>query len=62
MERRIGELFEYNGYRLIVKKAKNCDGCFFQNRPYRDFQYTGFCGKKERRDGNDIIFKLWNGK
>lgn len=35
MERKIGEVFEYNGVRLKVVEVGGCDKCYFRNlRPY----------------------------
>lgn len=65
MERKIGEVFEFEGKKLKVEKAKNgsCDGCAFQakscyymNLPEEVFGYS-YCLQDLREDGKSVIFK-----
>lgn len=60
MERKIGEIFEYNGewYQAIEQSGKTCkdcyfypdDGCFIQSG-------IGWCSYHSRNDNKDVIFK-----
>lgn len=63
MERKIGEKFNFLGYKLKAEKPglKYCAGCFFyehrlvcQNKEIRDI--TGECAEFLRRDGNHVVF------
>lgn len=63
MERKIGEKFNFFGYKLKTEKPglKYCAGCFFyehrlvcQNKEIRDI--TGECAEFLRRDGNHVVF------
>lgn len=57
-ERRVGEVFEYEGKRLIVNEEKNgCDGCFFDGQCHKcKKDIAGNCGKYNRNDHNNVIF------
>lgn len=59
MERKIGEIFDYNGVRLIVKEGRTCNGCYFSNchRIFRNRAITGECTYVSRKDEKSIIFK-----
>lgn len=60
MERKIGEVFEYQGKKLQVKADSNdnsCGGCIFNGSCTRgDKSITGFCEKGYRDDKKDVIF------
>lgn len=60
MERKIGEVFEYQGKKLQVKAGSNdnsCGGCIFNGSCTRgDKSITGFCEKGYRDDKKDVIF------
>ena len=60
MERKIGEIFEYNGgwYQVVEKTEKSCKACYF----YSDegcFASTGLerCRHYSRSDNKSVIFK-----
>ena len=57
MERKIGEIFEYNGewYQCIPDTTDdNCNNCFFQ-KCCSDI--TGYCSSTARSDGKSVAFK-----
>ena len=57
MERKIGEIFEYNGewYQCIPDTTDdNCNNCFFQKRCSN---ITGDCSSTSRSDGKIVAFK-----
>lgn len=63
MERKVGEVFEFNGIKLKVKRTNNpvCDGCYFERFDCVFWQTnrieeTGRCYSDIRRDKNDVIF------
>ena len=63
MEREVGEIFDYKGKRLQVKKTIGacCDGCFFDQICSTDtFDISGVCDEGARNDGNDVYFKEIN--
>ena len=60
MERKIGEIFEYNGgwYQAVEQTEKSCKACYF----YSDegcFVSTGlgWCRHYSRNDNKSVIFK-----
>lgn len=57
-ERKIGEVFEYNGEKIIVKKDSNfiygCDRCVFNGKPECGDYY---CLYFERQDKQDVHFE-----
>lgn len=60
MERKIGEVFEFEGKKLKVEKATlgYCDGCYLSDGnciKYRNT--TGECVNNYRSDETDVIFK-----
>ena len=60
MERKIGEIFEYNGTKLEVVEGRPCDGCVFSGRSHCfDLKaiILGYCGGTLRSDGKCVIFK-----
>lgn len=59
MERKIGEVFEYQGKKLIVQYVpeENCKGCFFDGCCTRGAKsVTGYCDEENRTDGSFVIF------
>lgn len=59
MERKIGEIFEYEGKILRVKEAEEerCDGCLFSNKCSCDIKWSvGLCHCGMRSDKKDVIF------
>lgn len=58
MERKIGEVFEFEGRRLKVEKAQpnSCTGCFFVERKCLE-RVHGECCDDFREDNTDVIFK-----
>ena len=57
MERKIGEIFEYNGewYQCISDTTDdNCNNCFFQKKCSN---ITGDCSSTSRSDGKSVAFK-----
>ena len=63
MERKIGEIFEYKGKRLQVRKANGdgCENCFFDQICSTDSSaITGQCDEDARDDGNRVYFKEMN--
>lgn len=59
MERKIGEVFEYEGKKLQVKESNrySCDSCFFKGHcsSYRK-NITGECEAVNRGDNKEVIF------
>lgn len=62
-ERKVGEIFEFEGTKLQVVKSKTytCSGCFFNgdNVPcvHQNISILGACDKEDRSDNNYVIFK-----
>lgn len=58
MERKIGEVFEFEGKKIEVKAASNgCDGCFLKEKCCIDSaDLVGTCGALDRTDGKNVIF------
>ena len=65
MERKVGEVFEYNGIKLKVVECENveeffCGDCFFQSETGDccvNEKCLGYCSYEYRKDNKDIIFK-----
>ena len=60
MERKIGEIFEYNGeWYQAVKSQGKCVSCDFMvdGHCIIDFSWNGSCFYCHRKDGENIIFK-----
>ena len=56
MERKIGEIFEYNGEWYQCVEHKSCEGCAFYRRcSYKD--EFGNCSSRGRKDKESVIFK-----
>ena len=63
MERKIGEIFEFEGTKLQVVKGFDCgtgnDSCYFEKKE-KCFNYwgiTGECQSSGRKDNKCVIFK-----
>lgn len=58
MERKIGEVFEYNGDKLVVVAYAGCSTCYFGGFCYKkqDDPVAGYCSENNRNDGRDIAF------
>lgn len=58
MEKRIGEVFKYNGVTLITIENNSCEGCFFNNK---DICTIGnrllLCSSIFREDNKNVIFR-----
>ncbi len=61
MERKVGEVFTYNGKTYQVIKGCGCIGCDFVNRCY-NFLYKihGSCSNIYRKDNISVVFKEIN--
>ena len=59
MERKIGEVFEYDNTTLKVEGCIYCDGCYFDGKRCDDStrEITGECNNIMRKDKNLVIFK-----
>ena len=58
MERKIGEIFTYNGKTYQVVKSSSCNGCAFRGRVCSIHKsYTGPCTSNIRFDKTSVIFK-----
>ena len=63
MERKIGEIFDYQGKSLQVTKGNDgrCEDCFFDQICSRDtYDITGLCDEDLRDDGISVYFKEMN--
>lgn len=61
MERRIGEIFEYDGVKLkVAKETRMCDGCFFRYnfKCRKSDQKIGECQAASRSDGGVVFVKV----
>lgn len=64
MERTVGEIFNFLGHTLRVKKSESgtCFGCFFFEHGFSCYleqieDVKGVCIDSYRSDGNHVIFK-----
>ena len=62
MERKIGEIFEYNGewYQCLEDKTCTCFGCDFRDYTCADIsvkEVKGICQSERRKDNKSVIFK-----
>ena len=57
-ERKIGEVFDYNGKKLRVEEFRSdCVSCFFDGQCSKTIkETTGACGSSIREDGKNVIF------
>ena len=62
MERKVGEVFTYNGKTYQVVKANTCKNCAFFNTRCNFFQtlVAGTCTPGSRKDNISVSFKLIN--
>lgn len=61
MERKVGEIFTYNGKTYQVVKSFACIGCAFKNHPCLfTKEFAGSCGPHRRSDKTDVVFKEIN--
>ena len=61
MERKIGEVFTYNGKTYQVVEANECRDCAFNIRLCEAIEsITGTCISGERTDNTSVSFKLIN--
>lgn len=60
MERKIGEIFEFEGHKLKVigkTDSRECKKCFFYNRDCSSIRdVRGFCSEEYRTDKKSVIF------
>lgn len=59
IERKIGEIFEFEGKKIIVKAASSdeCDGCFFNTKcTLKSKKLSGECDRDWRNDRKSVIF------
>lgn len=58
MERKIGEIFKYNGeWYQCVKKERGCDECAFYRKECGSNNVKGACKYDYRTDNTNVIFK-----
>lgn len=61
MERKIGEIFEYNGEWHQCVKGNGCEKCIFNKKKCYTFisddDPIGYCKADKREDKQDVIFK-----
>ena len=58
MERKIGEIFEYNGEWYQCLEEKYCNGCVFRDTKCDDVRkILGNCSVRNRSDKKSVIFK-----
>ena len=58
MERKIGEIFEYNGEWYQCLEEKYCNGCVFRDAKCDDVRkILGNCSVRNRSDKKSVIFK-----
>ena len=61
MERKVGEVFTYNGKTYKVVKTSACKDCAFKVRPCEALaSITGTCAPGERTDNTSVSFKEIN--
>ena len=64
MERKVGEVFDFNDVKLQVKDMgynASCNGCYFNgsictNNEARSINQTGWCLRACRTDGKHVVF------
>lgn len=60
MERKVGEIFIYNGKLYQVVKSSGCIGCDFADECYTKSYIIGKCGGSSRLDKTNVVFKEIN--
>lgn len=64
-DRVIGEVFEFNGVKLVVEKCRDCSECYFDDYDCnRDdiLDVAGFCSSMNRNDNETVVFKKLKNK
>ena len=57
MERKIGEIFEYEGKKLkVVEASHGCDGCFFKRKCRDGLAVAVTCAPGDRTDKKFVVF------
>ena len=58
MERKVGEIFEYEGHKLKVVEevGTECHKCFLFSRDCKSSDIRGACWKNDRTDNKSVIF------
>lgn len=62
IERKVNEIFKYNGIKLKAIKSSSCKHCYFLNSENCDiadiryYESLGHCCNLYRKDNNSIIF------
>lgn len=61
--RPIGEIFEYCKLKLQVVENEHCADCYFcgQDNCFCNICKTGYCGRSNRDDRKNVIFKRIDG-
>lgn len=54
-EKKIGEVFEFEGVKLICSLGEVCTNCYFNGKSGCN-HVAGSCGPKSRSDGNSVVF------
>ncbi len=58
MERKLGEVFEFEGKKLKVVESDSCTCCYFNYAcTEEDEKQLGKCLDVHREDGKNIVFK-----
>ena len=57
MERRIGEVINYHGHKLVVEILDPCAGCYFNGKKSCGRKECGTCNALDRSDGQSVVFK-----
>lgn len=63
MERKVGEVFEFEGKKIKVIKGNHpdCEGCFFKEKVCNEKkEIIGYCTWFKRSKNDDVIFKEIN--
>lgn len=62
MERKVGEIFTYNGKTYQVVEGNTCEGCIFMKngRCFSISKLLGLCSYTNRTDKTNVIFKEIN--
>lgn len=57
MERKIGEIFEYNGKKYMVEEGNECEKCAFFDLNCGYFEtIRGSCNSNKREDKTEVVF------
>ena len=57
MERKVGEIFEYEGHKLkkVEEVGTECHKCFLFYRDCKSKSVRGFCNKDDRTDNKNVM-------